>query len=107
VSRIGDAEIFAFRNARAREGKLVWETVAAEQIRRRVPAKPSTINRDLRTIRAALKKVRPEYHFPGAAFFKEDDTRVRWLRPEEELLLLEAMPSPFREIAKRLVAISL
>jgi len=36
----------------------------------------------------------------GGAFFPEDETRVRWLRPEEELLVLEAMPSPFREIAK-------
>ena len=26
---------------------------------------------------------------------------MRWLRPEEELLVLEVMPSPFREIAKR------
>ena len=25
---------------------------------------------------------------------------MRWLRPEEELLVLEPMPSPFREIAK-------
>ena len=41
-----------------------------------------------------------EYRFPGGAFFKEDETRVRWLRPEEELLVLETMPSPFREIAK-------
>lgn len=83
VSAIGDADVFAFRNGRARAG-----------------TKPSTINRDLRTLRAALKKGRPEYRFPGGAFFKEDETRVRWLRPEEELLVLEPMPSPFREIAK-------
>src|SRR5207244_4621082 len=63
-------------------------------------AKPSAINPDLRTLRAALKKARPEYRFPGGAFFPADDTRVRWLRPEEELLVLEPMPSPFREIAK-------
>lgn len=89
VSAVGDADLFAFRNARAREG-----------------TRPSTINRDLRTLRAALKKARPEYRFPGGAFFKEDETRVRWLRPEEELLVLEPMPSPFREIAK-LAALSL
>jgi integrase len=83
VSAIADADVFVFRNGRVREG-----------------TKPSTINRDLRTLRAALKKARPEYRFPGAAFFKEDETRVRWLRPEEELLVLEPMPSPFREIAK-------
>jgi integrase len=83
VSQIGDADVFAFRNGRARKA-----------------TKPSTINRDLRTLRAALKKARPAYRFPGGAFFREDETRVRWLRPEEELLVLEPMPSPFREIAK-------
>jgi integrase len=100
VSELTDTDIFAFRNARLREGKTVHEIVDGKKVRRRVPNKVSTINRDLRTIRAALKKVRPEYRFPGGAFFKEDETRVRWLRPEEELLILEPMTSPFREIAK-------
>jgi integrase len=83
VSELGDKQVFAFRQGRDRAG-----------------AKPSTINRDLRTIRAMLRKARPEYRFPAGAFFREDDTRVRWLRPEEELLVLETMPSPCREIAK-------
>ena len=100
VGQIGDADIFAFRNARLREGKLVYEMVGHARRAKRVPNKTSTINRDLRTLRAALKKARPEYRFPGGAFFPEDETRVRWLRPEEELLVLEPMPSPFREIAK-------
>jgi hypothetical protein len=74
---------------------------AGKAVQRRVPAKASTINRNLRTLRAALKKVRPEYRFPAGAFFREDETRVRWLRPEEEeVLVLDAMASPFREIAQ-------
>jgi integrase len=47
-----------------------------------------------------LKQARPDFRFPGGAFFPEDETRVRWLRPEEELLVLDTMASPFREIAK-------
>lgn len=83
VGRITDGDVFAFRQARDRAG-----------------VKPSTINRDLRTLRAMLKWARPEYRFPGGAFFPEDETRVRWLRPEEEILVLETMPSPLREMAK-------
>jgi len=100
VGAIKDSDIFAFRNVRLREGRLVYDLVDGKKVPHRVPAKPSTINRDLRTLRAALKKARPDYRFPAGAFFKEDETRVRWLRPEEELLVLEAMPAPFREIAK-------
>ena len=100
VSRISEADLFAFRNARLREGKRVYESVAGETRERRVPTKPSTINRDFRTLRAMFKKVRPEFRFPAGVFFAEDETRVRWLRPEDELLVLETMPSPFREIAK-------
>jgi integrase len=83
VGQLKERDVFAFREARTRKG-----------------AKPSTINRDLRTIRAMLKRARPDFHFPAGAFFPEDETRVRWLRPEEEILVLETMPSPFREIAK-------
>jgi integrase len=100
VSRITDADLFAFRNLRLREGKVVRERVGDEIRERCAPAKPSTINRDLRTLRAMLKKARPEYRFPTGVFLPEDETRVRWLRPEEELLVLEPMASPFREIAK-------
>src|SRR5262245_65815195 len=98
VSGIGDADMFAFRNARAREGTRVYDRVAGQKVPRRIPTRPSTINRDLRTLRAALEKARPEYRFPGGVFFKEDETRVRWLRPEEELLVLELMGTALREI---------
>src|SRR5262249_53963503 len=100
VGAVCDADIYAFRTAMAREGKRVVERVAGKRTERRVPAKSSSINRDLRTLRAMLKTVRPEYRFPGGAFFPEDETRVRWLRPEEEILAIEPMRSPFREMAK-------
>jgi integrase len=83
VGQLKEKDIFAFREARTRAG-----------------AKPGTVNRDLRTIRAMLKKARPDFHVPAGVFFPEDETRVRWLRPEDEILVLETMPSPFREIAK-------
>jgi hypothetical protein len=70
VTTLGDADIFAFRNARAREGRRIVERVGKERRERRVPNKASTINRDLRTLRAMLKKARPEYRFPGGAFFQ-------------------------------------
>jgi hypothetical protein len=80
VSLISDTDVFAFRNARLREGKTVVEHVDGKRVTRRAPAKASTINRDLRTLHAALKLARPDDRFPGGAFFKEDETRVRWLR---------------------------
>jgi integrase len=83
VSRVTTRDVYDFRQARTRAG-----------------SKPSTINRDLRTMRAMLKQARPDFRFPGAAFMPEDETRVRWLRPEEELLVLDMMRSPFREMAK-------
>jgi integrase len=113
------SDIVAFRKARAetslsaatlreqaetlrRDGKLeraeVFERKALD--RQRKGTKPSTINRDLRTLRVMLKCAVPDFRFPAGAFFQDDETRVRWLRPEEELLVLESMRSPFREIAK-------
>jgi integrase len=83
IGKVTQGDLFAFRQARLRSG-----------------TKASTINRDLRTIRAMLKRARPEFHVPAGVFFPEDDTRVRWLRPEEEILVLDTMPSPFGEIAK-------
>lgn len=65
VDAIADADLFAYRNRRAREGSTVYQVVAGKRVKIRVPTKPSRINRDLRTLRAALKKARPEYRFPG------------------------------------------
>jgi integrase len=83
VGAVTDGDVFAFRQARIRG-----------------TTKPATINRDLRTLPAALKAARPDYRFPAGAFFKEDNTRVRWLRPEDELLLFAFLPQPFRDLAQ-------
>jgi integrase len=83
VGAVTDGDVFAFRQARVRG-----------------TTKPATINRDLRTLPAALKAARPDYRFPAGAFFKEDNTRVRWLRPEDELLLFASLPQPFRDLAQ-------
>jgi hypothetical protein len=63
VSRVRDRDIYDFRQALAREGKAVSELVAGERVERYVPAKPSSINRDLRTLRAMLKLARPTSAF--------------------------------------------
>jgi integrase len=99
VGAIGDRDIFAVRNV-PRPGRLAYAMVDGRKVARQELAKPSTINRTLQNLRAALKLVRPEYRFPAGAFFQEDESRVRWLRPEEELLVLDGMPAPFREIAQ-------
>lgn len=83
ISEFGEREVFAFRQARERAG-----------------IKPATINRDLRVLRALLRRVAPDFRFPGDAFHGEDETRVRWLRPDDERRVFAAMRSPFREIAK-------
>jgi integrase len=102
VSRITEADILAFRRARAERPCFSPRPRDPEKrpARPPAPAKASTINRDLRTLRAMLKRVRPDFHLPPGAFGREDETRVRGLRPDEKLLVLEIMPSTFREIAK-------
>jgi integrase len=119
VSRIGEAELFAFRRARversavavrllgeARDLRAAGQAAKAEakeqaaQAAQSAGTKASTINRDLRTLRAALKRARPDFRFPPGVFLQEDETRVRWLRPDEELLLEAALRPPFRAIAK-------
>jgi integrase len=89
VSAIGDADVFAFVKAREREGKA--EVVAGKRTTRRVPLASGSVNRDLTTLRAAIKMVRPEFRLPRGAVAKQDATRVRWLRPEEELIVFETM----------------
>jgi len=69
-------------------------------------AKASTVNRDLRTVRAMLKRAMPGFRFPTGVFLAEAATRVRWLKQEDEILIFATMPSPFGDIA-RLAAITM
>jgi hypothetical protein len=96
VTRIGEAEIFTFRRARVErsataarlraeaatlrangQGDKAETREKAAQAAQKAETKPITINRDLRTLRAALKRARPEFRFPAGAFLQEDETRVR------------------------------
>jgi integrase len=62
--------------------------------------KATTVNHDLKTLRAALRLVLPDFHLPRGVVTREDETRVRWLSPDQELVLFDAIRSPIREIAK-------
>ena len=75
-----DKQIFLFRHARICAG-----------------IKPATTNRDFTTLRAILRKVRPEYRFPAGAFFREDNTRVRWLDHDEEMGVLKTCDPRFEK----------
>jgi integrase len=61
--------------------------------------KASTVNRNLSTLLAAARMVRPGLGAPKGLFRKAPE-RVRWLAPEEELLVLDVLPLPFRHVAK-------
>jgi integrase len=89
VTAFGEAEILAFRSARQRRG-----------------IKSATINRDLRVLRALRRRAIPGFRFPEGAFQPEDETRVRFLSPDDEQRLFAALHPPFRQIA-RLAALTL
>jgi integrase len=82
VSRLDAAALFRFKEARVHQGRRV-----------------TTINRNLSALLAAVRLVRPEMRAPKG-LFGTAPTRVRWLAPEEELLVLDTLPLPFRHIAK-------
>lgn len=89
LGKLTEADLYAFR---------------AHRIQHKIKA--STINRDFRTVRAMLKRALPGFRFPAGVFSREDETRVRWLKPEDELLVFATMPAPFGDMA-RLAAITM
>jgi len=54
----------------------------------------------LKNIRAALRTVRPTFSYPKGLLLPEDETRVRFLTPDQETLVFGALRSPIREIAR-------
>ena len=89
LSKLTAADLFAFREWRA-----------ANHV------KPGTINRDLNTLHAMLRTADAAYRAPRGLRLPEDETRVRWLKPEDELLVFATMPKPFGDMA-RLAAITM
>jgi len=88
-SALADTDLYAFRLAR---------------IEKRV--RPSTLNRDFRTIRAIWHQALPDRRFPKGLFMPEDETRVRWLEADQEAAVLARLRSPFAEMV-RLAALTL
>ncbi len=83
LSKLTAADLFTFRTWRVQH-----------------QAKPGTINRDFRTISAMLKRADPAFRLPAGVFFREDETRVRWLEPLQGLDVMSRLRSPFREMAQ-------
>ena len=83
IGKLTEADLFAFRLSRVQRG-----------------IKPSTINREFRMIRAVLRRVMPEFRLPGKLFFPEDESRVRWLEPVQDIDVMSRLKSPFREMAE-------
>lgn len=114
------ADLFAYRAYRLQRWAKLGKQ-AKDGTRPILPGvtKPSTVNRDLRTVRAMLKWALPGFRFPAGVFLPEDETRVKWLRPEDELLAFATVRTevkigpkrgtravPFRDMA-RLAALTM
>lgn len=89
LSRVTVASLYGFRQAREDAG-----------------LKPNTIIRDLRVLRATLRKARPDLRVPADVFPRENLTRVRVLQPAEEARVFPRLAEPFRTMA-RLAALTL
>ncbi len=102
LTRLTEADIYAFRAERLRQWAKKGKKQDQEQEKKKEVrgVKPSTINRDLRTLRAMLKKALPGFRFPAGAFLKEDETRVRWLEPIQEVDVMSRLRSPFDRMCR-------
>jgi integrase len=83
VSKVRASDLYDFRQARLRAGASV-----------------GTTNRDLKSIRAMLRMVRPTFSLPRGLLLPEDETRARWLTPDQETLVLAGLRTSMRDIVK-------
>jgi integrase len=63
-------------------------------------SRPSTINHDLLNIHTMLKLFAAGFPFPKRIFLPEDNTRVRYLEPDEKTRVMGFLQPPIREIAE-------
>ncbi|MBI2206098.1 MAG: tyrosine-type recombinase/integrase [Candidatus Rokubacteria bacterium] len=61
--------------------------------------KPATVNRDLRVLRAALKRARPTFVVPNEIFLPEAHHRVRWLTARDTAIF-RGIPEPVRTMSR-------
>jgi len=78
-----EADLFAFRAHYLEKG-----------------SRPSTINHDLLNIHTMLKLFAAGFPFPKRIFLPEDNTRVRYLQPDQKTRVMGFLQPPFREIAE-------
>ncbi len=83
IDLLTEADLFAFRAHYVQMG-----------------SKHSTINHDLGNLHTMLKRAAPQFQFPKRIFFPHDNTRVRYLEPDQMERVMSFLPPPFREIAQ-------
>ncbi len=83
LGKFTEADLYAFRSHRMKGN-----------------VKPSTIDRDFITIRAMLRKVSLDFRFPHGLLSSQDNTRVRWLEPIQEVDVMSRLREPFRAMAR-------
>jgi integrase len=88
------------------ESVAVEHLVEYRQRREREGRRANTIVRDMRVLRAMLKKARPDFVLPVTAMPAEDLTRIRWMTPADEALAFTLVGEPFRGMT-RLAALTL
>jgi len=89
-------------------GAVTVEDVAAfVQRRQQAGIADGTIGRDFNALRAMLKRTRPDLHLPAHLKPPEDNTRVRFLSPEQRAAVFPELEESNPETLVRLVRLAL